>query len=409
MLAPFGMQPKGTVQARMLPMAQALAARGHMVRVVVPPWDDPNIGRGARRTEAIVNGVHIVTLGLPRRMPWSIALTRGLVQEALHPKGSRVWETDGERDLAGFRAEIVHVFKPIGYSGLSAFVLRAMRVPWLLDVDDWEGRGGWADVNPYSLPQKLSISVMENALPRLAQGVTAASKTLEARAWNLGLPKEKVTYLPNGVWRGKYEGWADVVKANHLRADFHLMDVPVVVLYTRFDVFPVEWIARIMQRIRGTYPHAHLLVIGRGFRAEEVELQALFHVMGMEDNITLAGFVEGRDLAAYLSMGDVCIYPMEDTLLNRAKSPVKVLEPMLVGVPMVAHRVGEAAQFLGDSGVLVRHGDVEGIGDAVTALLGDRERSAQLGAAAQARVWNEFGWDKLSARLEAAYARTTDD
>ena len=83
-----------------------------------------------------------------------------------------------------------------------------------LDVDDWEGRGGWADVNRYSGLQRLSIGIMEAMLPRMAGAVTAASKTLEARAWNMGIARRRVTYLPNGVWREKYAGWAGVEKSS---------------------------------------------------------------------------------------------------------------------------------------------------------------------------------------------------
>src|SRR5207244_11260871 len=89
-LAPFGLQPKGTVSARMLPLAHALAGRGHMVRVVIPPWDDPSAWAGGStvsiaRAESGVAGVHILTLPLPRKAPYSLGFTLGLVRSALWP------------------------------------------------------------------------------------------------------------------------------------------------------------------------------------------------------------------------------------------------------------------------------------------------------------------------------------
>ena len=56
-VAPFGLRRKGTTRARVIPLAAALAARGHRVRVVVPAWDSPeDWGRrdrlpGARRSK----------------------------------------------------------------------------------------------------------------------------------------------------------------------------------------------------------------------------------------------------------------------------------------------------------------------------------------------------------------------
>ena len=177
----------------------------------------------------------------------------------------------------------------------------------------------------------------------------------------------------------------------------------MVLLYTRFDVFPVGWVVEIMKRVLVEHLSARLLVVGRGFEGEEVDLWDLAGRAGIEDSIVMAGYVSGDRLPAYLSLGGVCVYPMEDTLLNRAKSPVKVLEPMVLGLPMVAHRVGEVAQFVGDAGVLVAARDVDGMGREVARLLGDGGERVRLGELARRRVWGEFGWEGLSARAEGAY------
>ncbi len=432
MLAPFGVRPKGTVQARILPMAHALAERGHLVRVIVPPWDDPSVGRGEGRSGSAwaasqgalraasqgalraasregggVAGVHTVTLSLPRRVPDSVALTMGLVGEALWPgrvgSGAR---GGAERELESFRAEVVHAFKPVGYTGLAGLALAGLRVPWVLDVDDWEGPGGWADVNRYSGTERLSIMAMEALLPRLAGAVTAASKTLEARAWNMGIGRARVSYVPNGVWQDKYASWGErrwESEQGALRAELGVGDGPVVLLYTRFDVFPVRWPLAVMKLVLAEHPAAKLLVIGKGFAGEEEAFREQAGRMGIGDSVVIAGYVWGEKLPAYLSLADVCIYPMRDTLLNRAKSPMKVLEPMVMGLPVVAHRVGEAAQFVGDAGVLVTPGDLGGMASAVSWLLADAERRGRLGERARRRVWEEFNWERLSERVEGAY------
>jgi hypothetical protein len=42
MVGPFGLRRKGTMNARALPVARAVAARGHAVTVLIPPWDSPS-------------------------------------------------------------------------------------------------------------------------------------------------------------------------------------------------------------------------------------------------------------------------------------------------------------------------------------------------------------------------------
>src|SRR5438045_1094940 len=97
LLAPFGAQTKGTVQARILPLARTLAHRGHMVRVVIPPWDDPTPPTKRLSTVEVIAdsptetaGVHIVTLAIPKRFPRTIALTLGLVKAAINPSSDAV-------------------------------------------------------------------------------------------------------------------------------------------------------------------------------------------------------------------------------------------------------------------------------------------------------------------------------
>jgi glycosyltransferase involved in cell wall biosynthesis len=375
--------------------------------------DRVEVGRAGRGGE--VAGVHIVTLPLPRRLPGSLAFTYGLLKEALNPSGGGFGGTSlgGEevsreeaRAWMRFRAEVVHVFKPVGYTGLAGLALSALRVPWVLDVDDWEGRGGWADVNAYTVAQRASIGIMEALLPRMAERVTAASRTLEARAWDMGLAREGVAYLPNGVWREKYGRWAPGGGNQELRARLRLGDGPTVLLYTRFDVFPVGWPLTVLKHIVAEQQDVRLLVVGEGLQGEEKEFLAEAARMGLRGHIVMAGFVEGDDLAACLSLGDVCMYPMRDTLLNRAKSPMKVLEPMLLGIPVVAHRVGQAAEFVGDGGVLVQPGDLPGMASAVSRLLQEPEERAQLGQRGRARVWGRFNWEQLSDIAEEAYEQT---
>jgi len=63
-VAPFGFQPKNTTARRVMPMARAVAARGHQVRILVPPYDDPE-SFGRQWNDA---GVEVHSLPRPRGM-----------------------------------------------------------------------------------------------------------------------------------------------------------------------------------------------------------------------------------------------------------------------------------------------------------------------------------------------------
>ncbi len=134
MIGPFGMRPRMTMRMRALPLATALAARGHQVTMLLPPWQNPEDAGRTWEEE----GVHIENVALPRGVPgwFHWRLTAHLVRRA--------------RQLV---PDVVHTFKPKAYAGLAHRALRR-RYPVVVDTDDWEGPGGWNAVGDY--PRRTS-------------------------------------------------------------------------------------------------------------------------------------------------------------------------------------------------------------------------------------------------------------
>ncbi|MBK8541842.1 MAG: glycosyltransferase [Ardenticatenia bacterium] len=102
---------------------------------------------------------------------------------------------------------------------------------------------------------------------------------------------------------------------------------------------------------------------------------------------------------------DVAIYPFDDTLVNRSKSSVKLLELLAAGLPVVASAVGQNAEVIvdGQSGLLVAPGDAAAFAAAVSDLLDDADLRARLAAGAQARVREQFRWSLLAPKVLGLY------
>jgi glycosyltransferase involved in cell wall biosynthesis len=78
---------------------------------------------------------------------------------------------------------------------------------------------------------------------------------------------------------------------------------------------------------------------------------------------------------------------------------------MAVGLPIVAGRVGQVAEYIEDgrSGVLVAPNDPAALAKAAIELLADRDLRARLGQAARTRAAEYFTWDRLALQAEKAY------
>ena len=372
------------MSVRALPLARALAARGHAVRMILPPWDFPQDAGGSRQDA----GVEIENIELPAGLPgwFHVSTTRRLVQRALD-----------------FQPEVIHCFKPKAYAGLAAWWLWQLKrlghvkARVVVDADDWEGAGGWNEANAYSWAQKKMFAWQEQWGLTHHDGVTVASKTLQSIVWSLGAKPERVTYVPNGVVNSQYGIENSALRS--VPAKFHIL------LYTRFFEFTIERVLEVLRRVAEQIPEARLVVVGKGLSGEENRLLKQAEAMGLRGLIEYVGWIDAAALPDYFAQASVAIHPFDDTLINRTKCSVKLIDLLSAGVPVVADAVGQNAEYIrpNETGVLVPSGDATAMAQAVIDLLRDRERADRLGRSAAEDVLDRFSWDRLAKIVEQAY------
>lgn len=386
-IAPFGIRPKGTVIARMAPLAAGLQLLGHDVTIIAPPYTNPeDSGR-----EEMVRGVLVKNISLcpSNKVVAALVLSWRMFRATMAEK-----------------PDLAHLFKPKGYGGIAAFALAlsgrlGRRLPPLfVDTDDWEGAGGMNELHAYGWAEKAVFSFQERWLQQLAAGVTAASRTLQGRAREMGVLPEKVLYLPNCV--------DDVSPGDGSRIRSRLgipAETPVVLLYTRFFEFDQQRLHLVLAEIRRQVPAVRFLVVGKGRRGEEDLLRRAAEDHGFSRALIMAGWVEPPDLPDYLDAGDVALYPFDDTVVNRAKCPAKLTELVRAGVPVIGERVGQLAEYLkpGVSGILCDPGDWRAMADAAAGLLADREKRRALGETGRRWLLEQFSWNAYAAKLRDFY------
>ncbi|MCS7260167.1 MAG: glycosyltransferase family 4 protein [Anaerolineae bacterium] len=389
MVGTFGLYRKGTVRARALPLARALAARGHRVWLLVPPWDSPWESGCAW----VQDGVQIIHANLPSRLPgiFHLGLTLHLVRQTMT-----------------LPVDVVHCFKPKGYAGLTHFVLWWLRLAGLakpqlrlvVDEDDWEQ--AWNQIEAYSAVQKRFFAWQEVWGLRHADSVTVASQELRRLVAQTGVPFDRIFYVPNGVWPDAFANCA--ARRIVVRAD-KKDNSPILLLYSRFLEFRLERVVRILQQVVAHQPTARLLVVGKGLHHEEAELASLLCQAGLADKVTFVGWVASERLADYFAMADVGLFPFDDTPVNRAKCSVKLIELLAAGIPVVADAVGQNREYIldGESGLLVYPEDDQAFAEAVLYLLRDASLRVRLGTAAAQRIRAHFEWPRLVEEVERAY------
>ena len=391
-LAPFGIRPKGTVIARMLPLAVELQKLGHVVTIIAPPYTNPE---DSGKTE-ILRGVRLLNVRLPQ----------GSKSKGALPLAWRMF-----RAALAEKADIVHLFKPKGYGGLAAMLMISLRrfgaamPPLFVDTDDWEGRGGMNELHAYSPVEKRLFAFQEKWLSRRAAGMTVASRELERLSRGLGVPAERTLYLPNCVEKA-LPGDRDRIRLKLKIA----ADTPVVLLYTRFFEFSQERLYRVLAGIHRHVAGVRFLIVGKGRQGEEGRLADAASELGFDEALVMAGWVEPQDIPDYLAAADVAVYPLDDTLVNRAKCPAKLTEIVRAGVPVVADAVGQAREYIVDgiSGVLCPPDAPERMIEETTGLLQKPEMRRRIGAEGRDFLLGCFNWHNAANGLDQFYRRETN-
>ncbi|MEY2846654.1 MAG: hypothetical protein RL076_2200 [Chloroflexota bacterium] len=374
MIAPFGIRPKGTLLARMLPLANALATHGHAVHIVAPPVHNPQdadttIQHGATTV------IHTACPTLPGAL--------GVLQQA-----QLLWHA-----TMMTKPQLIHLFKPKGHAGLAALwaSIRTPHIPLVVDCDDREGAGGWNDMLPYPASAKALFAWQERSLPRRAASVTVASRTLEGLVWADGVPASRVFYLPNA---------ADLAAtpAPTPSQDAH------IVLYTRFWEFTLSDLVATLSHIVAQRPDVHVSVIGAGEQGEEQRLASHIATAHIAQHVTIHGWVQPAEIPAILGKAGLALVPVDDTLINRARCSAKLLELLAAGLPVVGNDVGEMRTFVTDgvNGMLTPPRQPQALADAALAIMADQARWRAMQTAAYHSA-QQHTWHQRVAGAMAAY------
>jgi glycosyltransferase involved in cell wall biosynthesis len=191
--------------------------------------------------------------------------------------------------------------------------------------------------------------------------------------------------IPNGVNYGQFHA------ANQMRVQH-----PPTIIYTgTLDArWGVDLSIRAMPLLCRQIPDIQLLIAGSG--PAEQELRQLALSLGVQDRVCFKGFVPYPDLPALLAQADIGVATSRRNEFRQYASPLKLVEYMAAGLPVICSGGGEAEKMIEESkaGVNIPF-EPEAFANAVQSFWTTSDRLlAFRGAAiqyAQGRSWEQLG------------------
>lgn len=357
---------------------QVLHEQGYQVSVICPQ------GPGELREETL-GGVHIY------RYPPA--------PQAEGPAGFAVefaysWLRTARLSLTVWRRhgfDLIQACNPPDTYWALAALWRPRGVKFLFDHHDlcpelFMSRFGY----PTTIAGRLQFSMLcwlEHMTHLTADHVTTTNRSYEQVALLRGhLPAERVSIVRSGpdttTMKPEYPEPSIRARAEHLLAYVGIMG----------PQDGVDNVLLLMDELvhRRGRTGVHAVLMGFGDCLEDLRRQCT--ELDLDDHVTFTGRVGPHDVAQYLSAADIGLGPDLRTPLNNLSTMNKTMEYMAFGLPTVSFDLDETRVTTGDTGVLVRSGDIEAFADAVTDLLDDDERRVELGVAARQRAVETLDW-----------------
>lgn len=294
-------------------------------------------------------------------------------------------------ELAGWlradRVDLVHThsFKPNRFGRLAALQAGDLRVVAHYHND-------YADkwVDPAAVALERELAAASDAL------VACSVSVREHLGARLGLAREKVTVIPNGVDADRFRGGDGA----RLRAELGIPAAAAVVgTVGRISTQKAQDdFLRAAALVRDQRPDTVFLIVGGSDDPElSRRLHALTADLGLADQVRFTGY--RSDLADVYAALDVFVLSSHWEGFG-----LVLVEAMAAGRPVVTTDVGPVAEVVGREGaaVLVPPAASDRLAAAVLALLQDPERAAQVGRLGEARA-RRWTWDAAAEALDQLY------
>lgn len=276
-------------------------------------------------------------------------------------------------------ADVYHIGKPHPQNGAAGlFAARLLRKRRLfLDCDDLE-----VEINRFGGAwQRRSMAWLENSLPRRVDAVTVHSRFLESRIAALGIPSQRIHRLPSAVDPERFQP-IDLAATDSWRQRLELEGRHVIVYLGTMTLrtHPIDLLLEAFAPVVSQVPQAALLLVGGGGDLNGVK--ELASRLGISQHCRFTGRVEPDDVPAVLSLAKASVDPVRDDLVARARWPLKIVESLAAGVPVVTGDAGDRAEMLGygAAGLIVPPGDAEALAGGLISLLTDTELQDRLAA-----------------------------
>jgi glycosyltransferase involved in cell wall biosynthesis len=256
--------------------------------------------------------------------------------------------------------------------------------------------------NPYKAGHYFMVThlifnkLKEFSYNRARKVIAICERMKDILVSSYGLPSEKIAVIYNGIEVETAKG--PTAARDRLMSEFGISEESLIVSTVgrlaeqKGHIF----LLHAMKKLASEHPRVVLLLVGDGPLKGSIEAEIKSRTLSA--SVRMTGFRE--DFRDILAITDIFVFPS----LNEGLSYI-VLEAMAAGKPVVATDAGGNKELVvdGETGCIIRPKDVEGLHDAIEALIADEKRRKNMGEKGRQRIKESFALEGMIRKTLSLY------
>ena len=252
-----------------------------------------------------------------------------------------------------------------------------LKIPSIVKVDDaiYEKAKGMK-----SIQRKIEKMINGKTLRNSNYVLVPNDETKNIVQEEYGVKSEKISIIPNGVDLSLFE---KAIKTNPRKIIF----TGAMYFHRGLDIL-LEAAPKIIKEVSD----AKFVLIGSG--AEMENLKQMVQEKNLQENIEFKGWIDRKNIPKNISDAVVGIGPLRLTDVTKGALPIKVLEYMASGLPIIAKTGTVPKEILtnNENGFLVN--DSSDLAEKIIYLLKNEELTESMGKKSIAMV-QKFSWEQV--------------
>ncbi|WP_217177992.1 glycosyltransferase [Methanoplanus limicola] len=248
----------------------------------------------------------------------------------------------------------IREFKPdiiIGFGILNAYVASRLAKKYNIPFIYY-----WIDALDTLIPEKTFQTlgrIIERKSIKNSRKYFVTNEKLKDHIIDLGAEKDKIEIFSSGI---DFNVFNDKIDGSAIRKQYGIKDNEIVLFFMGW-IYHFSGLKEIAEELgkekeSGKYSNIKLLVVGEGDAYPD--LQKLRDQYHLEDQLFLTGRQPYEKIPEYIASSDICILPAyTDEPTMKDIVPIKILEYMAMGKPVITTRLpGLIKEFGDDNGII---------------------------------------------------------